>query len=46
MCKHKDLIYIGKQPITLKSDRFLYLFNCTSCKTTISIPPRRSRKEH
>lgn len=44
VCKHKNLVYLGKQPITLKADRFLYLFNCTVCKTTISVPPRKERK--
>ncbi len=44
MCKHKNLVYLGKQPVTLKADRFLYLFNCIACKTTISIRPRKERK--
>ena len=44
MCKHKKLVYIGKQPENLRSNRFLYLFNCTTCKTTISMKPRKSHR--
>lgn len=36
-CKHKNLSYTGIQE-TVYKDQFLYLFNCTHCATTLSIP--------
>ncbi|HUU28383.1 MAG TPA: hypothetical protein VM123_11265 [archaeon] len=36
MCKHKSLVYIGKQQLLIKGE-YLALFNCKACKSTVSI---------
>ena len=36
LCKHKRLIFLGKQGIAGSGD-FLALFNCADCSTTISL---------
>ena len=36
MCKHKHLVFLGKQEFPLE-ERFLALFNCKDCRSTISL---------
>ncbi|MBN2289507.1 MAG: hypothetical protein JXQ83_09265 [Candidatus Glassbacteria bacterium] len=43
MCKHKDLIYIGKQQIDKDGKEFLALFNCNVCHSTISLRTREQK---
>jgi hypothetical protein len=37
VCKHKNLIYIGKQQVDKLGREYLALFNCNFCHSTISI---------
>ena len=43
VCKHKRLIFLGKQEFADSGD-FLALFNCADCRTTISL--KMKKKEH
>jgi len=36
-CFHENLVFLGKQQTSVMN-KFLYLFNCLDCKTTLSIP--------
>ena len=38
MCKHKNVIYLGKQQADMKGKNHLYLFNCEKCHSTIVLP--------
>jgi|SaaInl7_200m_RNA_FD_contig_21_1069697_length_250_multi_14_in_0_out_0_1 hypothetical protein len=36
MCKHKRLVFLGKQEVSPEHS-FLALFNCVDCRSTISL---------
>ena len=40
-CKHKKLVFLGKQELTEKE--YLPLFNCLDCHTTVTIRLRRRK---
>jgi len=37
VCKHKKLVFLGKQQIDVDGKEYLALFNCNFCHTTISL---------
>ena len=43
-CKHKRLIFLGKQEIPDNGD-FLALFNCADCHTTISLKMKKKARK-
>ena len=47
MCKHKHLVFLGKQEL-LTEEKFIALFNCQDCRSTISLkmvkPIKKRRK--
>ena len=45
VCKHKHLVFIGKQEIP-SQERFLALFNCLDCRTTISLKLVKPGEQH
>ncbi len=44
MCKHKHIIYLGKQELISKG-KYLFLFNCQDCLSTISLKLKKFNKE-
>lgn len=44
MCKHKHIIYLGKQELICKEE-YLVLFNCQDCLSTISLQLKKFKKE-
>jgi hypothetical protein len=44
MCKHKHIIYLGKQELISKG-KYLVLFNCQDCFSTISLQLKKFKKE-
>ena len=42
-CKHKRLIFLGKQELPGSGD-FLALFNCADCSTTISLEMKKKAR--
>ncbi len=44
MCKHKNLVYLGKQEL-IRSEQYLALFNCIDCESTISLKVRKEELE-
>ena len=42
-CKHKRLIFLGKQELPDNGD-FLALFNCADCRTTISLKMKKKAR--
>ena len=43
VCKHKNLVFIGKQQIDKDGNDFLALFNCDYCHSTISLRMKKSK---
>ncbi len=43
VCKHKKLVYIGKQNIDRDGKDFLALFNCQACHSTISLRMKKQQ---
>lgn len=39
ICLHKFVSYIGRQS-TLDPDKYIYLYNCDICHTTIAFPSK------
>ena len=43
LCRHKRLIFLGKQEMPDSGD-FLALFNCADCRTTISLNMKKKAR--
>ncbi|MBA7621656.1 hypothetical protein ES703_29022 [subsurface metagenome] len=39
-CKHRKILYTGIQETHYK-DKYLFLFNCVDCNTTLAVPGDR-----
>lgn len=43
VCKHKNLVFIGKQQLDKDGKDFLALFNCNYCHSTITLRMKRRK---
>ena len=44
MCKHKNIVFLGKQEIP-ETNEYLALFNCQDCHSTITLKLKKKRRK-